>query len=393
VVLSNNDGCAISRSDEAKMLGVQMGAPGHLIQHLVNKHDIAVFSSNYTLYGDLSERVMITMADFVPHIEIYSIDEAFLDLHALRYHDPFQLAVNIRKTVRQYTGIPISIGIASTKTLAKMANRFAKKKRKETGIHFLSSEQLVIETLEYTAVEEIWGIGRQYAQLLLKHGFKTAADLVQAPDEWIRKNLTVVGQRLLNELRGRPSIEWEGGKVVRKNICTSRSFGYLLTDKDIIREAISNHAASCALKLRKQGSCAQKVHVLIQTNVFRPQDDQYLRSVTVQLPVATNNTTELIRSAIKAFEIIFRENFKYQKCGVTVMDLVPEDQVQSGLFDKTDRKKDSRVLKAMDTINNSFGKERVRFAVQGYEKKFALRAQFMSGRYTTHIDEILVVKI
>ena len=209
VVLSNNDGCVIARSDEAKALGIVMGTPAYMSEELFKKNDVKVFSSNYTLYGDLSERVMKTLALFIPKIEIYSIDEAFLDMSELMYQDLLQLGVTIRKTVMQDIGIPVSIGIAPTKTLAKMANRYAKKKFKDVGVFYAANDRLVNEMLEFTEIEDIWGIGRQYSLLMRKNGFKTAKDVVSIPPDWVRANLSVVGLRLWNELRGMPCLEWE----------------------------------------------------------------------------------------------------------------------------------------------------------------------------------------
>jgi DNA polymerase V len=225
IVLSNNDGCAISRSDKAKALGIEMGTPPFLIKDIIGKGKVAVFSSNYTLYGDISDRVMKTLESFVPRLEIYSIDEAFLDMHDLDYTDLLELGLKIRTAVMQNIGIPVCVGIAPTKTLAKMANRYAKKYRKDIGVHWAANDQLTREMLSATEVGDIWGIGRQYALFLKRNGFNTAFDFLSAPEEWIRKNMTVVVQRLFNELKGIPAISWEFIPPAKKNICTSRSFG------------------------------------------------------------------------------------------------------------------------------------------------------------------------
>ena len=392
VVLSNNDGCCISRSEEAKAIGVAMAAPAYMMEELFKKNNVAVFSSNYTLYGDLSDRVMKTISSFVPRLEIYSIDEAFLDLHDLPYTDLLALGILIKKTVQQNTGIPVSIGIAPTKTLAKMANRFAKKKHRDTGVFWAANKHLTEEMLSYTQVGDIWGIGHQYALLLNRHHFKTAADLANAPDDWVREKMSVVGLRLLNEIRGIPAIKWEFETPPKKNICTSRSFGKLLTSKNEIAEAIVNYAAACALKLRKQKSCCNTVQVFIHTNPHKTEERQYQRSIKLELERASNNSAEIIKHALKGFDVIYQQGYRFMKAGIMVMDIVSEDQVQTSLFDKAKGGRDKLIMAAMDKINRSLGKEIVRMAVQGFEKKYKLRADHLSPCYTTNINQILKVK-
>ncbi|HMJ47707.1 MAG TPA: Y-family DNA polymerase [Ferruginibacter sp.] len=388
IVLSNNDGCAVARSEEAKALGIEMGSPVHMIRELVEQNNVAVFSSNYTLYGDMSNRVMNILASFVPVIELYSIDEAFLDLSSLRYQQPDKLAWQIKQTVKKYTGIPVTVGIAPTKTLAKMANRFAKKKTKEAGVHCVKDNTMVNELLAVTPVEEIWGIGKQYTKILQKNNFITAADLVHAPREWIRKNMTVVGQRLLNELNCIESKGWETGPVKKKNICTSRSFGKLVTDICQLKEACATYTSACARKLRQQGSCATKIHVFVQTNIHRTGDEQYFSSVTIQLPVPTNNTPELLKYSLKALGIIFKPAINYLKLGVIVQDLVPETEIQGSIFDGEDRKKNNSLMVCVDTINKVLGKDLVRISSQGYSKKWKLKAAHLSPCYTTRIGQL-----
>jgi len=392
IVLSNNDGCAIARSEEAKMLGIDMGTPAFMIQDLVDKNSVRVFSSNYTLYGDISDRVMQTMGSFVPRMEIYSIDEAFLDMHDMNYMDLLRLGVDIRRTVRQHIGIPVTVGIAPTKTLAKMANRFAKKKRKDVGVFWAANNDLTNEMLNATEVKDVWGIGHQHALLLKKNGIHTAYQFSVMPEEWVRVNMSVVGQRMLNEIRGTPAIEWEFDVPAKKNICTSRSFGFLLTDKTIIKEAICNHAATCALKLRKQKTACSSVHIFIQTNLHRIEDPQYSRSINVQLETASNDSSVIIKAASRGLDCIFKEGFKYMKCGVIVCDLVSEQHIQQGMFEQKDYKKSAMVMNALDNINRSLGKEIVRFAVQGYEKKYRLKAEHLSKKYTTDINQVLKIK-
>ena len=393
VVLSNNDGCAVSRSDEAKALGIEMATPAFMARDIIEKNNVAVFSTNYTLYGDISDRVMKTLGSFVPRLEIYSIDEAFLDMHDLDYTDLLELGLQIKKTVKRNIGIPVCVGIAPTKTLAKMANRYAKKYRKNIGVHWAANEQLVKEMLAITEVGDIWGIGRQYALFLKRNGFNTALDFVSAPEEWIRKNMTVVVQRLFNELKGIPAIQWEFKPPAKKNICTSKSFGQLQTKKGEIKEAVCNYAAACALKLRQQNSCCNKLNIFLQTNLHRTQDKQYSRSITIDLETPSNFTNEIIKYAVKGFEVIFKEGYNYLKCGVIAMDIVPDEKVQGSMFDKCDRKKNKTIMEAMDKINQCLGKETVRLSVQGFERRYRLKTEYLSSHFTTDINQILKVKI
>lgn len=394
VVLSNNDGCVVARSDEAKALGIVMGTPAYMSEKLFRENDVRVFSSNYTLYGDISERVMKTLSLFIPRMEIYSIDEAFLDMSELEYTDLIALGTTIRKTIMQHIGIPVTIGIAPTKTLAKMANRYAKKKCKDTGVYYAANQRLINEMLAFTDVEDIWGIGKQYALLLRKNGFTTARDVVNIPAEWIRDNLTVVGLRMWNELSGVPCMEWEFEPKKKKNICTSRSFGSLTNNYSIVREAVSNYAAACAVKLRKEQSVCRSVNVFISTNPHKAEHNQYSHSITIQCDTPTNLTREIIGYALKGLEIIFKPaDYYYMKCGVMVLSLVPETMVQLNIFDKADRTKDKMLAKVMDEVNNEMGKDTVRMAVQRFDSRYRLRAEKLSKKYTTDFNEILKVKI
>ena len=394
VVLSNNDGCVIARSDEAKALGIVMGAPAYMSQELFSKYNVAVFSSNYTLYGDMSNRVMKTLASFVPRLELYSIDETFLDMSELGFKDLDKLGFEIKATVTRNTGIPVSVGIAPTKALAKMANRYAKKNFKQTGVYYAASQTLINEMLEFTAVGDIWGIGHQYGLLLKKNGVDTAKDFVNFNPDWIRTNMSVVGLRLWNELRGVPSIEWEFEPKPKQNICTSRSFGKLTNDFSIIKEAVSNYAASCAEKLRKQKSVCRYINVFISTNPHKINHKQYKHSITIQCDTATNLSSEIISYALKGLEIIFQsKDYLFMKVGVMVLDIIPECEVQINMFDTKDRTKDKRALDAMDKINRLYGTGTVRIAVQRFDKRFRLRADHLSKKYTTRLSEVVNIKI
>lgn len=393
VVLSNNDGCAISRSDEAKAIGVEMGAVPHMNEKLFKQHGVKMFSSNYTLYGDMSDRVMKTLAGFVSRMEIYSIDEAFLDMGSMPFTDLLQLGMNIKKTVYKNTGLPVCVGIAPTKALAKMANRYAKKNNKAIGVHWAANEYLVNEMLAYTEVGDVWGIGRQYALMLIRNGIRTAADFILAPEDFIRDKMSVVGLRLQNELKGIPCIAWEFEPPAKKNICTGRSFGALISDKAPIAEAMSNFAANCALKLRNQKSIAKELKVFINTNPHRLQDQQYFRSVVIQLETPTNSTPEIIKYALKGLDIIYKEGYKFMKCGVELYGLMPDNSVQLNVFSTTvQNAKAKKLVSAFDKVNRVMGKDLVRFGIQGFTRDYKARAAHLSPRYTTRISDILKIK-
>jgi DNA polymerase V len=274
-----------------------------------------------------------------------------------------------------------------------MVNKFVKKYHKKTGVFWAANDCLIKEILAVTPVEDIWGIGRQYALFLKRNGFNTALDFISAPEQWVKKNMTVVVQRLFNELKGIPAIKWEFTTPAKKNICTSKSFGKLQSSKEDIKEALCNYAANCALKLRQQKSCCRSINIFLQTNVHRTQDKQYSRSITIDLETPSNFTGEIIKYAIKGFDIIFKNGYNYLKCGVIAMDIIPEEKVQGNMFDQCNRKKNKIVMETMDKVNKSLGKEILRLSMQGFEKRYRLKTEYLSAHYTTDINQILKVKI
>jgi DNA polymerase V len=269
-----------------------------------------------------------------------------------------------------------------------MANRYAKKMTMDVQVHCADTQYLIDCLLQFTPVGEIWGIGTENEKLLLKEGFKTAADLVKAPEEWIRKALTVKGQRLLTELKGISCMPFTAERPAKKAIATTRSFGKLIASKKEVQQALATHTASCGAKLRKEGSCARKLHVFIQTDNYRTQDAQLSHSITMELPVATNCTPELIRCAMKALELIYKDGYNFKKTGVIAMELVPAPSVQMGLFDMVNRKRDEKLMHTLDNINVAYGKDTVRFSTQGYGKEWKLRQEHLSKPYTTRFDQI-----
>lgn len=389
VVLSNNDGCVVARSNEAKELGIQMGVPFFRIRKTVEENRVWAFSSNYTLYGDMSRRVMNTLASFTPNIEVYSIDECFLDLGRFYRLNVERFAWEIKNTVRQWTGIPVSIGIAPTKTLAKLANRLAKK---QAGVLMLTEASAIEEVLKKTEVGDVWGIGGQYARKLKGFGIHTAWDLRNASDGFAKKHLSVVGLRLVKELRGESCLELEMVASPKKNICTSRGFGRPVTQLGELTEATATYAAKCAYKLRKQKSRAGALTVFVMTNPFGT-GPQYHNSRTVQLPVPSNCDLELTHYATLALGTLFREGYTYKKTGVIVSEITSATSTQLYLLDPVDREKRERLMATLDYLSGKMGRDIVKVATQGTDKPWALKSEMRSPCYTTNVREVLTVRI
>ncbi|MBX0333424.1 Y-family DNA polymerase [Pontibacter sp. HSC-14F20] len=393
VVLSNNDGCVIARSNEAKALGIPMGEPYFKIRNLVENGHLRSFSSNYVLYGDMSDRVMQTLSLFTPNVEVYSIDECFLDLGEFYDIDLNNYAWEIKRMVQQWTGIPVSLGVAPTKALSKVANRLAKKSTKANGVLVLTDPYHIQKALEATKIEDVWGIGRQYAKFLNKRNINTALDFSKLSEHWVKQHMTIVGVRLLKELRGESCLELDEVAPPKKNICTSRSFGKKVNTFDELREATASYAAKCAKKLRQQKSCANLVTVFVTTNRYSESDRQYSNSKTVALPVASNSDMELIHYASIALKEIYRDGYWYKKSGVIVSEIVPDSQIQLDLLDTVDRDKHARLMQVVDVLTDRFGRSKVRVATQGIDNSWQLRSEFKSPCYTTRIDEIQKVYV
>jgi len=389
VVLSNNDGCVIARSNEAKALGIKMGEPTFKIKDLIEKNNVNVFSTNFALYGDLSDRVMNTIKSEVKQVEVYSIDEAFLDFSDLVDLDR---AISIRNKVKQWTGIPISIGIAPTKSLAKVANHIAKKHTKK-GVFILDNESLIKRELNIFPVEDLWGVGRKYAKRLKHSGINTALEFRDADEDWIRKNFSVNGVRLQKELKGEKCYDLELKTQRKKSICKSSSFGTEVKDFNKLKEAVSTFANACATKLRKQKSCCSKISVFITTNSFKPNVKQYTPSITLNFQTPTNDSAEIVSMANKALGIIYRNDCVYKKAGVIVGNTTPQEEVQMSLFDTIDREKRRNLMYSVDKINILMGKDKVRLASQGFKRRWKLRQEKLSPCYTTQFADILTIKI
>ena len=392
VVLSNNDGCVVARSNESKAMGIKMGTPFFKVKHFVDNGALEVRSSNYALYGDLSHRVMSILAEAVPQIEIYSIDEAYLHLDGIPMDKVPELCRGLVEKVRMWVGIPVSIGVAPTKTLAKIASHFAKTYKGYKGVCLIDTETKMYKALELTPIEDVWGVGRKLAPKMKEKGITSALDFVNRPREWVRANFNLPGIRTWEELQGRACIEDEREER-RKSICTSRSFADMISDEEELSLRVSDFAAKCACKLREEGSAAYDVTTFLYTNRFREDLKQYFPSATIRLQVPANSTQEIVGTALKAFRMMYRPEYMYKKAGVIVSNIVPSDAVQTSLFDDNEelRSKQERLSKVMDAVNSA-GNSLLRLAAQrpGHYSD-GIRSEHRSRLYSTSLDDIIEV--
>lgn len=390
VVLSNNDGCVIARSNEAKALGIPMGAAAYLFEKTFIENNINVFSSNYALYGDMSARVMNLLATYTPDIEVYSIDEAFLKFEGFDYINLQEYGLKIVKTVTKSTGIPISMGIANTKALAKVATKVAKKFPEKTGgVYLIDDDEKRVKALKWLPIEDVWGIGRRHAKRLMALGITNAFAFTQLPDQWVRKNMSVVGLRLKRELEGKPMLDLETAKP-KQNIATTRSFDKQYTEFDELRERIATFSVTCAEKLRHQKSCCNALLIFLHTNGFRADLPQYSRNIVMQLPFPTNSSIEIAKFAIEALKHIFKAGYQYKKAGVIVMDITPEDTNQISMFENADPKH-KVLMDVMDRLNNAIGEKKVKLASQALDRTWKMKQERLSPRYTTRLSEIITI--
>jgi DNA polymerase V len=393
VVLSNNDGCVIAANKEAKALTqIPMFEPVFKIKDQLVKNGVTFFSSNYTLYGEMSDRVMLILKEFSPRVEIYSIDESFIDLSGLDYEDLNTYGNKIKNRIKRYTGIPVGVGIAPNKVLAKLANRRAKKEAGNDHVFVIDSEEKRIDTLNWAKVKDVWGIGRKHAQRIQDTGNYSAFGFTQIPLSWVRKNMTVVGERTWRELNGEICLPLETTPKPKKAIGTAKSFGKKLTSLGLIEEACSYYINEVSEVLRNQNSCAKYLQVFLQTNYHSERDKQYHNSITVTLPLPTNNTFILNAEGKKALHRIFKSGYRYKKVGVCLSGIVPQNFVQTNLFQQATEK--SGLMDAFDRINQKFGKTALTPAIMDSRKikHWELIKEQRSPRYTTQWGELLIVK-
>lgn len=391
VVLSNNDGNVIARTNEAKALGITMGAPLFQVQDLIDRHNVQVYSSNYALYGDISHRLMELLHEFTPEVEVYSIDEAFMNLDGSNTEELDAYGRDIKRKVEKWLGIPVSVGIGETKVLAKLANRLAKKSEKAGGVLTLADSAYREHALERTAIEDVWGIGRRRAKFLQSRGIMTALDFARADRRWVRRALTVVGARIQAELNGVRCLELETQPAARKSVTCSRSFGSAIETLAEMKEAIASFMTKGAEKLRKGNLAASVVTVFIHTNRFRQDEPQYGNSVTHELLYPTNTDDELLKVALVAIERIYREGYRFKKAGVMLNHLTPSDHLTLRMFGQDAWEKRRQVATAVDVINRKYGRGTIHLGEAQTCGKWQTRAEMKSPRYSTRWRELCTV--
>ncbi|MDC1033845.1 Y-family DNA polymerase [Flavobacteriaceae bacterium] len=392
VILSNNDGCVIARSNEAKSLGIPMGAPAFKYKEVFQKNKVQIFSSNFTLYGDISNRVMSIISRYVPDVEIYSIDEAFIKFDGFSEDETNEKCRVLIKTILKWTGIPVSIGLAPTKSLAKVANRIAKKYSTRTnGFYSINSNEKRIKALKNISAGDIWGIGFQNEKKLFKVNVKSGIDFVNLPDQWVKKNMSILGLKLKKELEGIPTLNIEEGKIDKKSIATTRSFESEISSLNDLIERITTFSVVASKKLRRQNSECNMISVFIRSNPFKQNDDKYHFSLTGSLPFSTNSSIEISKFAVKLLNKIYSKNKSYKKAGIILMGLSPQSSHQFSLFDQNiDKQK--KLMRSIDNIDNKYGLYKVRLASQDQKRIWKMKRQKLSRNYTTEIDEVLIVK-
>ncbi|MEZ4794849.1 MAG: Y-family DNA polymerase [Flavobacteriaceae bacterium] len=394
VVLSNNDGCVIAANKEAKELAhIPMFEPVFKIRDVLVKNNVQFFSSNYTLYGEMSQRVMNILETFSPEVEVYSIDEAFLNLEGMGHLDLQRYGHQIKDTIFRYVGLPVGVGIAPTKVLAKLANRISKKVEGHDHVFVMDTDEKRLEALKWAKIGDVWGIGGQLSKRLRNIGVFTAYDFTQLSLAWVRKEMTVVGERLWRELRGEPCMDFTIQPKSKKAIGTAKSFGQKLEDLERMEEACAYYISEVAEVLRTQKSCASYLQVFVHTNYHSKVDRQYSKSIVVTLPVPTNNTFSLIVEARKALQRIYVSGYRYKKVGVNLYGIIPQQFVQGNLFEPPLCAGKSTLMQTVDAINNKFGKSTVSSGLVGTRiNEWELIKKERSPRYTTKWNELLTIE-
>ena len=390
VVLSNNDGCIISRSNEAKALGIKMGEPYFKARDIILKNKVEVFSSNYSLYGDLSRRVMRTLKRFNSDIEVYSIDEAFMDLSNYTDTEVESVGREIRQTVLKWTGIPTSIGIAKTKTLSKVANHIAKKK--QSGVTSLIGIENLDPILEKVEINDVWGVGRQLTKFYQKNGIYNAKQLKNKSYTWIKKRSNVLSSRTAMELRGVPCIDIETTQTKRKSCVVSRSFGKRIETFQELKEAVANYCLNASEKIRSESLVAKAITVFVRTSPFQRNFGYYSNSKTVDFPIATNNSIETVKTAVAILESIFKNGYRYQKAGVMLTGLSNADS-KKNLFSSEKDEKINSLMRSMDNTNYRYGRATLSLASAGVHKKWNMRRQYSSKIDTADFYSLPKIRI
>ena len=391
VVLSSNDGCVISRSTEAKALGIKMGEPYFKVRKIVRENDVKTFSTNFSLYGDISRRIMKTLKQFSPQMEIYSIDEAFLDLSSIKDENLLEHGYQIRKTVLKWTGIPTSIGIATTKTLSKAANYIAKKEK--SGVVNLVNEKQIDKLLSEVKINNIWGVGRQLTKFYIKNGINTAYDLKNMHNGWIKKNTNVFGSRTAMELKGIACVSLDPHQEKRKTCCVSRSFGKKVTRLEDLSGAIVTHCLNAAEKIRNDNQTVKKITIFIRTSPFQKDKEYYANSKDIDLPIRTNDSIELVKQSLIALKSIYRKGYRYQKTGVILSGLKDNDIYNKNLFSIIDnQEKRNKLMKAIDYTNTKYGRHALSIAQASIKKVWGTKRQHSSKIDTTSFNLLPAVK-
>ena len=392
VILSNNDGCVISRSNEAKALGIPMGAPAFKYDPLFKKNKVHIFSSNFPLYGDMSSRVMNILISYTPNIEIYSIDEAFLEFKGFENYDLEEYGKEIRKTILKWTGVPVSIGFAPTKALAKVANRISKKFDAKTGgVYAIDSEKKREKALKWLKIEDVWGIGFKHAKRLKSYKIDRAYDFINLPDDWVRKQMSVVGLRLKKELEGESVLSLEKSRSPKKAIATTRSFEKNIIDFENLKERVSTFSICCSEKLRYQKSNCNSIYVFVKSNRYQKNKLQYRNGIVMTLPYGSNSSITISKYAIEGLKKIYKKNIEYKKAGVIVMGLVPNNKTQLNIFEK-ENPKHQILMKTLDFIIKKEGPSKIKLASQDLKRVWKMKQTKLSSRYTTELKEIIAVK-
>ena len=388
VALSNNDGCIIARSKEAKALGIKMGVPLFKVKDIVERENVIVFSSNYTLYADMSRRVMNIISEFTPSIEVYSIDEAFIELTNMNV-DYESYARHMRKVILQYTGIPVSIGIASTKTLTKVANHIAKDDESLEGVCSLIQHENLDQVLEDTNVADVWGVGRQLSKKLIANGIFNAKLLKNCEDAWVRKMMSVNGLKTVSELREISCLDLEETSATRKSCCTTRSFGKPLINLEDIEQAVTTFARRATERIRGENLIASTVSVFLRTNPF-DRNCYYSNSSTTTLSYPTYDTVQIVKTALQLTKIIFRENYKYKKAGVLLSGFYEKGTETKDLFSEA-RYRSPKLMSAVDQINERYGSDTIQIATECQMGKWKQKRKNCTQRYTTQLDNVLLI--